>query len=181
MCNFADMSKNALKKVLAGMSAQQLTELITDLYEARSEAKEYLDFYINPDIDKKMAKTKSLIAKEAGRTSRGRARPRTTRIRRFIKDIESLNPGAEHVAEAMTYTVEQFCLTGSVNWVKDTTQRSVGRLVADTVRQADRGGMLSIFLPRLEKAIADMDTRNAHSRDFRRLLSESLDEAVASL
>ncbi|WP_304731468.1 hypothetical protein, partial [Paramuribaculum intestinale] len=67
------------------------------------------------------------------------------------------------------------------NWVKDTTQRSVGRLVADTVRQADRGGMLSIFLPRLEKAIADMDTRNAHSRDFRRLLSESLDEAVASL
>ena len=95
MCNFADMSKNRTeKKFLAGMSAQQLTELITDLYEARSEAKEYLDFYINPDIDKKMAKTKSLIAKEAGRTSRGRARPRTTRIRRFIKDIESLNPGA---------------------------------------------------------------------------------------
>ena len=51
MCNFADMSKTALKKVLAGMTAQQLTELITDLYEARSEAKEYLDFYINPDIE----------------------------------------------------------------------------------------------------------------------------------
>ena len=147
-CNFADMSKTALKKALAGMDAAQLTELITDLYEARSEAKEYLDFYINPDIDKKMAKA---------------------------------NPGAEHLAEAMTYTIEQFCLTGSVNWVKESTQRSVGRLVADTMRLADRGGVLSLFLPRIEKAIDDMDKSRFHSRDFRNVLKESLNDALDSL
>lgn len=180
-CNFAVMSKTALKKALAGMDAAQLTELITDLYEARSEAKEYLDFYINPDIDKKMTKAKSLIAKEVGRTSRGRARPRSTRVRRFIKDIESLNPGAEHVAEAMTYTIEQFCLTGSVNWVKESTQRSVGRLVADTVRLADRGGVLSLFLPRIETAIDGMDKSHFHSRDFRNVLKDSLNDALDSL
>ena len=81
----------------------------------------------------------------------------------------------------MTYTIEQFCLTGSVNWVKESTQRSVGRLVADTMRLADRGGVLSLFLPRIEKAIDDMDKSRFHSRDFRNVLKESLNDALDSL
>ena len=81
------------------MSAEQISEMVLDLYAARSEAREYLDFFVSPDIEKKLDKSRSLIKKEMSRNSKGRNKSRSTRIRRFIKDISSLNPGAEPVAE----------------------------------------------------------------------------------
>ena len=62
------MSKTTLKKQLALMTAGQIAELVLDLYAARPEAKEYLDFYVQPDIDKRLERAKSNIKKEINRT-----------------------------------------------------------------------------------------------------------------
>lgn len=175
------MSKTQLKKELVHLTSDQLIELIVDLYEARKEAKEYLDFYVNPDIEKRLDKARTAIAKETARKSHGYARPRMTRIRGFIKDIASLNPGAEPVLEIMTYTLERICAVGSTEWIKDTTQRSCAKLLRDTVAYADRNGMLGDFLPRIEKAVSDMKSPLLRSNEFKKLLKESLAEAMASL
>ncbi len=58
------MSKTQLKKELTKMNAEQIAELVLDLYSARPEAKEYLEFYISPNIDKKLEKAKAAIDKE---------------------------------------------------------------------------------------------------------------------
>lgn len=163
------------------MDAAQITELVLELYDARKEAKEYLDFFVQPDIDSKLHKARMAIDKEASRSSRGRARPRMTRVRRFIADISSLNPGAEPICEIMTYTVEKFARIGCTTWIKETTQKAVGKLVKDTVKAADNGGVLDLFLPRLQKAVDSINSDTFYSRDFRSLLACALEEAIASL
>ena len=147
------MSKTQLKKLLSQMTAGQISELVLDLYDARPEAKAYLDFFVAPDIDRKLEKAKTAITREMSRNSRGRNKARSTKIRGFIKDISSLNPGSEHVAEIMTYAVEVICLVGNEQNIKPATQNGLARLLHDTVIYVNGSGLLGIYLPRIEKAV----------------------------
>ena len=45
------MSKAQLKKHLAALTKEQIIEVILELYDARKEAKEYQEFYLNPKED----------------------------------------------------------------------------------------------------------------------------------
>ena len=58
------MSKATLKKVLNEMDRDSLSEIICELYDARPEAKEYLEFWINPDADKELDKYRQKIFKQ---------------------------------------------------------------------------------------------------------------------
>ena len=175
------MSKTQLKKELAKMTADQIGELLLELYDARPEAKEYLDFFIRPDIDSKLEKARANIKKEMWRTSRGRNRARSTRVRRYIKDIASLNPGEEHVLEIMTYAVEQACAVGADQWIKETTQKALARLLSDTLTEADRAGMLGDYLPRIEKAIVSMTSSWFRTNEFKSFLKETLDDTLPAM
>lgn len=57
------MSKAALKKALKEIDRDGLAEIICEMYDARPEAKEYLEFWINPDVDKELDKYKQKIFK----------------------------------------------------------------------------------------------------------------------
>lgn len=175
------MSKAQLKKVMSQMDADQIAGLVLELYDARPEAKEYLDFFVKPDIDAKLDKAKSAIKKELSRTARGRNRTRTTRLRRTIKDIASLNPGGEAVCELMTYTVETACAAGSGQLIKDVTQRGISRLLHDTIVEADRTGMLNVFLPRIEKAISIMRSSCSQTDEFKSLMTQTLDNTLQEI
>lgn len=172
------MSKTQLKKALSQLSAQQMAELLTDLYDARPEAREYLDFWVKPDIDAKLEKAKASVRKETRRQSKGRSRLRSTRLRRTIKDIASLNPGAEHVCEIMTFSVETACALDPSVWIKTSTQQALGRLLADTVSEADRAGMLDLFLPRIEKAVGAMKSSLLRPNPLKAVMKEALEEAL---
>lgn len=175
------MSKTQLKKTLQQMSSEQLSELIIELYDARSEAKEYLEFFLNPDIDTKLEKVRAAIKKEVNRQSRGRNRARATRLRRFIKDFGSFNPGAEHVADVMTYTMEQVCRTANDQMFKTSTQMSLVRLLHDTVLKIDEAGMLDHYLPRLRSAIEEMESHWYKSNEFKKALKAELEETLEAL
>ncbi len=51
------MSKATLKKELKNFDADQLREILLDLYSARKESKEYPDFFVDHDIDAMIEKT----------------------------------------------------------------------------------------------------------------------------
>ncbi|MCM1292130.1 MAG: DUF6155 family protein [Bacteroides sp.] len=173
------MSKTQLKKELAKMTAGQIGELVLELYQARPQAREYLDFFLNPDIDAKLEKAKTLISREALRASRGRSKMRISRLKQAIKDIASLNPGDEPVCEIMTYTIEIACVAGSDQWIKDTTQTSIAKLMADTLSMADKAGLLNLYLPRIEKAIGGMRSPFYRPNAFKRLLKETLEDFLS--
>ena len=44
------MSKAQLKKHLLKLTQEEVIDVILELYDARKEAKEYLDFYMNPNV-----------------------------------------------------------------------------------------------------------------------------------
>ncbi len=112
------MSKSTLRKALATLTKEQIEEMILDLYAARPKAKEYLDFWVSGDIDSKMTKAKNSIAKECARTQRKRPRLRITKIKKFIKDIVSLNADSQAISDIMTFAVERICAVGSEGWLK---------------------------------------------------------------
>lgn len=175
------MSKSALKKQLAQMDSEEMAELILDLYDARKEAKEYLDFFVEPDIEARLTKARLAISKEAARTSRGRARPRITKVRQVIKNISTLNPGVEAECDIMAFAVETFCAVGSDNWVKDATQKSLAKLLHDTIVLADKGGLLNFIMPRIEEAVKEMRGDKFYNRDMKSLMHTTFEETISTL
>lgn len=160
------------------MTAEQIAEMVLDLYAARPEAKEYLDFFVSPDIDKKLDKARSAIKKEISRTSRGRNRTRSTKVRRLIKDVASLNPGVEHVAEIMTFALETICETSKTQIIKTTTQNGFARLLRETLLFIDSNSVLTQFLPRIETAVNAMDSNRWRNGEFKSLLQSELIQTV---
>ena len=48
------MSKIALKKYLGTLEKSEVIDVVLDLYDARKEAKEYLEYFLNPDEKAKL-------------------------------------------------------------------------------------------------------------------------------
>ena len=48
------MSKATIKKLLRSMSKEQIIELVIEMYDARKEAKDYLEYYASPDENSKL-------------------------------------------------------------------------------------------------------------------------------
>ncbi len=175
------MSKTQLKKELQHMERDQLQELIMELYEARKEAKEYLDFFVDPDIEKMTEKYRATLRKEIGRVSRGRALPRMTRVRKAVKNFSSFNPGAEYVAEMMTFAIEQLCAIVAGNWIKDATARSVARFLGETLVYIDRQEIVSIYLPRLIAAVESLPSGVFRTSYFKRSMRDTLEAFTSNL
>lgn len=98
------MSRAQVKKILSTLSKDQLEELVLDLYDARKGAKEYLEFFADPNSDalletlcKKIEDNFYLPGNKARR--RVRLTPANVALDEFIKSC----PGTAYVAQAMMY------------------------------------------------------------------------------
>ena len=58
------MSKTTVKKTLMAMSKEEIIDMVLAMYDARKEAKEYLEFYTNPDEDGRLEEYKKIITEE---------------------------------------------------------------------------------------------------------------------
>ena len=55
------MSKARLKKHLQALPKERVIEIMLELYDARKEAKNYLEFYLAPDSNAELEKCKKTI------------------------------------------------------------------------------------------------------------------------
>ena len=97
------------------MDRDSLSEIICELYDARPEAKEYLEFWINPDADKELDKYRQKIFKQffiSG--SKPRKSPVFKEIKTCIKYFTTLCIDYEKTADLMLYTLDLYQL-----WQKD--------------------------------------------------------------
>ena len=79
------MSKTTLRKELKNMNREQLEQIILDAYDARTEIKEYFEFFLNPDVGKLLDKHKARLVKELNRTRWGRSKARVTILKLSVK------------------------------------------------------------------------------------------------
>ncbi|MDE7025092.1 MAG: hypothetical protein K2O88_04335 [Paramuribaculum sp.] len=174
------MSKTTLKKAIQELDANQLRELIMDIYAANCDSRHYLDFFANPNINTLLDKARTAISKEVNRSSRGTSKARISVIKKAIASITCLQPGAEETLEIMQYAVVSLCLSAHIHYFKETLVNSTAKLLNDTLIYADRNQLLSNCLPLLERTISELPSTSHRRSALKQTLRNQLQTTLQS-
>ena len=101
------MSKSQVKKLLSSMSKEEVINVVMELYDARKEARDYLDYYANPDESNELEKFKMIVLKEFGDDGKHFPQCRFSVCRKALSDFKKLAPSEDTLAEAMVFYVER--------------------------------------------------------------------------
>lgn len=164
------MSKTTLKKVLDDLSKEQLAEMILDIYSNRKDAKDYFEFYLNPDVDKLFEKYYIAIYKELHRFKRYYSAARVSRIKKAIKEFASFSPGENYVLKLYISALRESIAISDT--FMDQTARSFAQLLKQTIDYANKNGLFATFL----KEFSDIFNNVYCSRYFKRQLTDILRE-----
>jgi len=101
------MSKVSVRKAITALTKEELVQLVLDMYDAREDAKEYLEYYATPNEEVKLEEYKNIIYNEfypAGK----RAEPkfRFSVCKKAISDFKGLKPAPDKLADLMLYLPE---------------------------------------------------------------------------
>ncbi len=164
------MSKAQLKKALAGMDAGSIAEMVCELYDARPEAKEYLEFWLKPDMKGELDKYKVKIHRLFFTTSgKPRKRPTITSIKKELKYFSTLCFEPEIMSELYIYLCET-----DIQWLREKRNPSASiksaqgnlslcRQYIETSGLEDR---FSIKLERLEEELKEEEKRGTERRGY---------------
>lgn len=124
------MSKASLKKALATMTKEEIIESVCELYDSRREAKEYLDYWVNPNPDSILEQYKEAVDKMFFFSSgKNRSQPAANNLKRHVKYFSSLVFDSEKTADLLMHIAQCQYL-----WL---TRRTSGFMQAETaVRRA---------------------------------------------
>lgn len=148
------MSKTTVKKSLQGFDAEELRQLILDLYAKSKEAKEILDFYSVPNLSAKIEEYKKPIYKEVYRRSRGVPKPRFSKIKPLLKRMKMLDVGDEAMGELMAYVVIEVCrAVADGTTTSMTTNASIIRFATETLEFMKPRLLLPEYGPQIAKAV----------------------------
>lgn len=97
-----------MKKALAALDKEEIITMVTELYDARKEAKEYLEYWIDPDAGKELERVEKLVDRQFF-TPQGVSRRTLSlpTINKLIKDFMSICFEPERVADLLIYTTER--------------------------------------------------------------------------
>lgn len=150
------MSKATVKKILMSMPKEDIIGMVLEMYDARKEAKEYLEFYVNPDEDGKLEEYKKIIVEEFYPT-KGKNPVGKTRFaicRKAVSDYKKLKPSADKLADLMLCYVENACrFTYDYGDMWEQYYTSVENNFDKTMAFIAKNNMLEHFKPRLKQCV----------------------------
>lgn len=101
------MSKASVKKALKELDHDGLVNLLLDLYSCRKDAKDFLEFWADPDEDKELERVKERIHKLFFLPhDKPRRKPNMTEIKTLVKNFRTLGPDSEKIADLLIYLPE---------------------------------------------------------------------------
>lgn len=126
------MSKTTVKKALAALDAEGLREMIMEMYAARREARDYLEFWANPDMEQELDNAKAKIQKLYFMSAdKPRRKPAFADVKTVQKNFETLCPEPERMCDLLLAIPETM-----LSWLR-----------------ARHGISMASNRPRIEKAI----------------------------
>ena len=134
---------------------EEIIGMVLEMYDARKEAKEYLEFYVNPDEDGKLEEYKKIITEEFY-PSRGRQEPKTrfSVCRKAVSDYKKLKPSPDKLADLMLCYVENACqFTYDYGDMWEQYYTSVENNFDKTMTFIAKNNMLEHFKPRLKQCV----------------------------
>lgn len=146
------MSKVLLKKRLSSMQKAEIIGLVAELYEAKKEAKEYLDYWMNPDEDAKLEEYMKIVRYEFYPPGNREPKTRFSVCKKAISDYKKLKPSAGAMAELMLCLVENACrFTADYGDMWDAYYESLTSNFAVLLKHVDKAGLFEEYRSRLEK------------------------------
>ncbi len=120
------MSKAQLKKFIKELDRAQLEEFVLDIYSDIKPAKDYLDFFLNPDVDKLVDKTQlSLYSRIFRPNGDPVGNLKFTKINDIMKNFTMKVRDAHVVADMMVYLLTLLCEYGSKYYHDESFVRSL--------------------------------------------------------
>lgn len=152
------MSKAALKKTLKDMEHDSLAEIIMELYESRPEAKEYLEFWLNPDAEAELQKYRKKISKlffiSEGKPRRS---PAFTELKTLTKYFISLGIEPEKVSDMMLHILETYRDWLAMRRHVVSHRARFDKLFAETAVYIETAGMEDLYSIRLSRVKEETD------------------------
>ena len=171
------MSKAALKKELNTFTGEELVKVVLDVYDASKEAKQFLEYFLNPDPEALFEKKCALIEKELGRVKRGYCRARISVIKVAIKEFGAYGVGPEYMCRLMAYAVEQMALKFNYMHYTDAYIDSVYKFTGNYIYYANDNGLLTQAMDGIKQIV---DSKKCTAR-YGMFLRETAATAVKSI
>ena len=169
------MSKTRLVKEISQFTAPQLVELICDAYDAKGvTAKEYFEYYLNPDEQRLYGKSVEGIVKCMSRVKRRRAAFRISKVKELIARMDAFKVDPALVARAMIIAVGEAVDVSCGYTFTEAQNSGVVRFFNAMLVYADTHGLLATLLPDIEESITP-----SRRHTINRALPGSLRSALA--
>ncbi len=153
------MSKTTLRKALEGFNEPELRRLILDIYDKSKETKELLDFYAEPDLEKKLEQYEALADKELGRRKRRAFRPKATTLNGIVRRFKIFEPDDEYVGRLMVHILEGYMSLADIEILAENVFCNALNWYAETTEFLEAHRMTEEYMPRISRSIKNMKTR----------------------
>lgn len=148
------MSKAKLKRHLLSLTKEQITDIVLELYDARKEAKDYLEFYLALDCNAELEKSKKAIRNEFFTTREFFEKPSLAKCRKVISDFQKLKPEPTIIADLMLFYIEQGCeYTLEFGHMQEQFYTTLEGNFDKTMCFIFLNGLLACYYERIEKLI----------------------------
>ena len=131
------------------MSHQQMVQIVLDAYSSMPEFKEYFEFFLNPDVDKLLAKHDEIVKRELSRTKWGYSKAKTTVLKKAVKKFIGFNPGPEAVLNMLFLTLERLGAAERYLNFKEPLMNYCSYLSAQILSYADENQLAAEAISRL--------------------------------
>ena len=149
------MSKSQVKKMLTGMGKEEVINVVMELYDARKVAREYLDYFANPNESNELEKFKRIVLKEFDDDGKHNTQCRFSVCRKAQSDFKKLSPSVDTLAEAMVFYIErvyEFSFCAGDLW--EQYYDSAISNFRSTLKFLTKNGLLESMMPRIVQIMA---------------------------
>lgn len=159
------MSKTALKKELASFDREQLVEVILNAYSSSKEAKEYFEFFLNPDPAVLYENGLDIVIKELRKSKYGYSKARVSVLRAAVKKLEDYGLGAEWQIKLIAEIIKGIVIIEKFCYITPALNNGTERFARDIVDKANKAEMLSFGLETIDKIVNDSTIGRPAFRD----------------
>ena len=148
------MSKAKLKQHLLALSKEEIINVVLDLYDARTEAKAYLEFYLEPDSKAELEKLKKQIEHQFFPVRGLGGRPSFAKCKKIVTDFAKMQASPDCVADLMLTVTEQgnrWALT--YGCCEGAYEMALANSFARAMDFIFRNGLLLHFYERIERML----------------------------
>ena len=148
------MGLTNIKKELSKLDKDKLISLVTEIYKKSKSAKEFLDFYVNPNEIELFKKYKDKIL-EAFYPKRG-YNYKLKDGKQAISDFKKLGSSLELLADLMLFYVETgIRFTNDLGDINESFYKSLATSFMESLRLMKKEDLLGRFEARVEKIVDD--------------------------